>query len=389
MLSRGKATGERRMYINKRGLREIGHVLFRKPTFGRLVTTAWITPLYLILRQSASLLRLLDEVLYREYRRQKVDRPVFVFANPRSGTTLTHRLIGMDDEVFTTVKLYQTMFPAVLATRLFKRLVGLSQTRVGSVFRRVFKVFNAPLESRWEGIHHISLDQPEEDVCTLLWNLTTPATGLLFPFMEDLPSQTWIDRHPPKQREAFLDSYEGTIKRHVYEAGGKRFLNKNVFFSTRIRSVYGRFPDAVFVYLVRNPCECLPSFLNLFYRAWTAHSPSIRPDGEEIQALKRLGYAYYRYALECRREIPEDQFITIRYDDLVADPKETVVGLYHRLGMAVSKAFEAKLDEAVSTQRSYKSTRTVDLGFFGISREEVYAELREVFETFGGDGEWR
>jgi hypothetical protein len=221
-----------------------------------------------------------------------------------------------------------------------------------------------------------------------LWNLTTPATALLFPFIDDLPSQIWIDRQLPKAREKFLNSYEGTIKRHVYEAGGKRFLNKNVFFSTRIRSVYRRFPDAVFVYLVRNPCESLPSFLNLFYSAWTAHSPNIRPDGEEVQALKRLAYDYYRYALECRREIPEDQFIAIRYDDLVADPKQTIVDLYGRLGMPVSEEFAAKLDEAVATQREFQSSRTVDLDFFGISREEVHAELREVFETFGGNGAW-
>jgi hypothetical protein len=373
------------MYINKRGLREIGKVLFKRPTVGRLVTTAWIAPIYLGLRQSASAFRALDEVFYPKYRDQKVERPVFVFANPRSGTTLAHRLISMDDEVFTTVKLYQTIFPSVTATRTFRRLVELSETRVGSVLQHAYDLFNAPLESRWDGVHHMSLDQAEEDVCTLLWNLTSPTTGLLFPFMDDLPSQTWIDRQDPEERQAFLDSYENTIKRHVYEAGGKRFLNKNVFFSTRVRSVYQKFPDAVFVYLVRDPYECLPSFLNMFYRAWKAHSPSIRPDGEEIQALKRLGYDYYRYALECRKEIPEDQFITIRYEDLVQNPKNTILGLYGRLGMPVSEALEAKLDEAMSAQRDYESPRTVDLEFFGVSRDEVSAELRQVFEAFGYD----
>ena len=373
------------MYINKRGLREIGKVLFKKPTVGRLITTAWVAPIFLGLRQSASVFQRLDEVLHPEYRDQPVEKPVFVFANPRSGTTLAHRLISMDDEVFTTVKLYQTIFPAVTATRTFKKLVELSETRVGSVLRRAYDFFNAPLESRWEGVHHISLDQAEEDVCSLLWNLSSPTSGLLFPFMDELPSQTWIDRRSPEEREEFLASYENTIKRHVYEAGGKRFLNKNVFFSTRVRSVHEKFPDAVFVYLVRNPHECLPSFLNMFYRAWTAHSPNIQPDGEEIQALKRLGYDYYRYALECRKDIPEDQFITIRYEDLVENPKRTILGLYGRLGMPVSEAFEAKLDEAQAAQRDYESPRTVDLEFFGVSREEVSTELREVFEAFGYD----
>ncbi len=373
------------MYINKQGIREIGSVLFKKPTAGRLITTAWIAPIYFGLRQSAVAFRALDEVFHPEYRNQKVERPVFVFANPRSGTTLAHRLISMDEEVFTTVKLYQTIFPAVTATRLFKRLIGLRQTRVGSVLQRAYDFFNAPLESRWEDVHHMSLDQAEEDVCTLLWNLTSPASGLLFPFMEDIPSQTWVDRQAPEDRRAFMNSYERTIKRHVYEAGGKRFLNKNVFFSTRVRAVHEKFPDAAFVYLVRNPYDCLPSFLNMFYQAWKAHSPSIRPDGEEIRALKRLGYDYYRYALECRRDIPEDQFIVIRYEDLVEDPKKTILGLYGRLGMPVSEEFEAKLDEAMVSHRAYESPRTVELEDFGVSRDEVSSELREVFEQFGYD----
>ena len=310
---------------------------------------------------------------------------MFVFANPRSGTTLAHRLISMDDEVFTTVKLYQTMFPSITATRTFKRLVELAQTRSGSVLHRAYGFFNGPLESRWQDVHHMSLDQAEEDVCTLLWSLTSPTTGLLFPFLDDLPSQVWIDRQEPKERRAFMASYENTIKRHVFEAGGKRFLNKNVFFSTRVRAVHEKFPDAVFVYLVRNPYDCLPSFLNMFYRAWKAHSSGIRPDGEEIQALKRLGYDYYRYALECREEIPDNQFIVIRYEDLIEDPKKTIVDLYGRLGMPVSGKFEAKLDEAMVGHHEYESPRTVELDFFGITREEVSEELREVFAQFGYD----
>ncbi len=371
------------MYVNKEGLREIRNVLFKRPTVGRLVTTAWIGSLYMTIRQATVGFRALDELIHPEYRDQKIDRPVFVFANPRSGTTLVHRLISMDDEVFTTIKLYQTIFPSVTATRTFKRLVEVAQTSVGGVLNRVYEFFNNPLESRWTEVHHLSLDQPEEDVCTLLWSLQSPALGLLFPFMDDLQSQTWLDRQSPEQRAAFMDSYESTLKRHVYEAGGKRFLNKNVFFAPSVRSMYERFPDAAFVYLIRNPIDGLPSFLNMFYQAWKAHSPSIRPDGEEIEALKQLGYDYYRYALERRREIPKDQFIVIRYEDLVQDPKSTILGLYGRLGMPVSERFEAKLDEAVKVHRDWESSRDFELDFFGVTPEEVYSELRDVFEEFG------
>ena len=180
-----------------------------------------------------------------------------------------------------------------------------------------------------------------------------------------------------------MDAYENTLKRHVYEAGGKRFLNKNVFFGPFVQSMYERFPDAAFVYLIRDPIESLPSFLNMFYRAWQAHSPSIRPDGEEIQALKRLGYDYYRYALACRRLIPPEQFIVIRYEDLVQNPKATILDLRRRLDMPVGPAFEAKLDQAVLAHSEWESSRDFGLEFFGITEDEVYAELADIFKAFG------
>ena len=53
--------------------------------------------------------------------------------------------------------------------------------------------------------------------------------------------------------------------------------------------------------------------------------------------------------------------------------------------MPVSEAFEAKLDEAMIAHQEYESPRDFGLDFFGITREEVSEELRDVFEEFGYD----
>ena len=53
--------------------------------------------------------------------------------------------------------------------------------------------------------------------------------------------------------------------------------------------------------------------------------------------------------------------------------------------MPVSEAFEAKLDEAVEVHRDWESSRDFGLDFFGITEEEVYSELRDVFQEFGYD----
>ena len=374
------------MYFNKRAAAEIKRVFFKRPTPGRLATTAsLVIPNYFGFRQAVAACRRLDHVLFPKFRDQKVERPVFIFANPRSGTTLTHRLMTMDEKEFTTVKLYQTILPSITISKAVESLVGLSNTRFGSGLRAAYDWLNGPFATRWKGVHELSLAQPEEDECTFLFALQSPTSALLFPFIDELEEQIWLDRQDPEERRAFLDCYESTIKRHLYAAGGKRFLNKNVFFATRIKAMYEKFPDATFIYLIRNPYDSLPSFLNMFYRGWVSHSPNIAPDGEEVEALKQLGYEYYRYALECRKQIPADQFLVIRYEDLVADPKATILGLYERLGMEVSAEFEAKLDEAMIAHREWENPRDYTLEYFGLSLEEVHEELAEVFAEFGYD----
>ena len=56
-----------------------------------------------------------------------------------------------------------------------------------------------------------------------------------------------------------------------------------------------------------------------------------------------------------------------------------------RLGMPVSQAFKAKLDDAMIAHSEYESSRSVELDFFGITREEVSEELSEVLEELGYD----
>src|SRR5690606_41758522 len=59
------------------------------------------------------LLRLADEIFYRNYRKTEVRQPVFIISNPRSGTTYLHRLLCLDEERFTYFLLYHTFLPSV------------------------------------------------------------------------------------------------------------------------------------------------------------------------------------------------------------------------------------------------------------------------------------
>jgi hypothetical protein len=325
----------------------------------------------------------IDDRLWPEIAAQKVERPVFIFGNARSGTSLLHRLMSLDEEHFASMKLYQSIFCRVSIYRSVAALDRFDRRVPGRPLRRLVDWINRKVFSGWEEIHEMGIDAPEEDEAIFALSLMTPAVSLLLPYVDELPISTAFDGLPIEERRGFMDLYEDALKRHLFASGGQRaFLNKNALFAPRIQSMFERFPDARFVYLVRHPFQAIPSFLNMFHSKWVTHSPEIKPDSPEARALAQLAIAYYRYALDCRKVIPKDQFITIRYDDLTANPKQTIELLYEKLGMDMCPSFVAQLDQALHSHWSFKSGHSYSMQQFGLCEETLYDELRDIFEEF-------
>ncbi|MBW2374202.1 MAG: hypothetical protein JRF70_16875, partial [Deltaproteobacteria bacterium] len=87
--------------------------------------------------------RKVDDVQWPEIANQKVERPVFIFAIARSGTTLLHRLMSLDEERFASFKLYQSVFCAVSLRRLVDALERADRRLPGRPLRRCVDGINA------------------------------------------------------------------------------------------------------------------------------------------------------------------------------------------------------------------------------------------------------
>lgn len=325
--------------------------------------------------------RAVDEVLFPEWRDQAVREPVFLFANGRSGTTMLHRLMSLDEKNFAGFKLYQSIFSAVAYQRFFQ---AWDKSAFGPVGRAGVNLINKAFFDGWQGIHELGIDKEEEDEALFAYALNSSAVSLLNPYMEDYEDIGWLDGQPADDRRRFMDFYEATLKKHLFSAGPeKRFLNKNVFFAPRIKTMRERFPDARFIYLVRHPYEALPSWLNMFYEKWISHSPELEHDSPQAKTLAQMSYAFYRYVLEVRAQIPAEQLRFVRYADLVRDPKRVVEEVYAWLGLELTPAYRTVLEAATSRQRRYKSKHSYSLEQFGLTKDDVYEELKDVFEAFG------
>ena len=252
------------MSFNRPVMREAFAVACRHPSPRRIATLVGFGLGILLVRGIVALAQGIDALLWPEIRRQQILQPVFLCANARSGTTFLHRLMSLDEAHFASFKLYQSIFPAVCIQRMVDGVAALDRRWLRGALQRGVECFNATCFRSWDGIHEMGIDRAEEDEAFLALSFNSPALSLLLPWVEELPASRCFDHSEPLQRERFLDWYEAGVRRRLFAEGGTRtFLNKSALFAPRIRSFYGRFPDARFIYLIRHPYESIPSFLSM------------------------------------------------------------------------------------------------------------------------------
>jgi hypothetical protein len=326
----------------------------------------------------------IDSVLYPDVHAVPLGKPIFIVAAPRSGTTFLHRLMSLDPQ-FTGPKLYQTFFPTVSGHRVVQRVTTFNGS-VGAFLRGVRARLDDSYFGAWAGIHETGLNQNEEDEAIWALAFATPAIWLVLPFPEHFDHLRFIDQLPDEKREKLAAYYRECVQRHLYNHPNQTLLGKNVLLPGRFEIVTSALPDARFVHVLRHPYEALPSTLSLFTVPWRWHSPQIRLDGPEVRALVDLTIDYYRFLHEKTLESERQQtkrFVSIQYRDLLADPAKHVFDIYERFELPLSDEVRSKILAHCAQQRDYKSDHQYSLGQFGLSKDYVYEQLKDLFDHYG------
>jgi hypothetical protein len=169
---------------------------------------------------------------------------------------------------------------------------------------------------------------------------------------------------------------------HAHSAGGLQYLAKNPALTPKIDSVLRWFPDARIVLLVRSPLEMVPSFVNMMQFSYRVLGVP-----EASNALRDfvvdMARHWYTYALQRLDRAPQENYIIVRYDDLVADPAGTVSRIYARFGFEISPAYAQLLHSEAERARGYRSRHAYSLEGTGLTHEEIVSQFQDVFERFG------
>jgi hypothetical protein len=342
----------------------------------------FFTVLYSIMWLIVACGRALDHVFFPGFKRQPMREPVFIVAPPRSGTTLTQKLMSLDEERFVYNALYQTIFPAVFFQRCFDALVWLDR-KAGRPMGRVIGWAEKKWFGGWDDMHKMRFNQPEEDDGFFVYTFVTEAIFLLFLHVDELWEAGFQDALPPGKRRKVMAFYRSCLQRRLYASGpGKTILTKATQSSGAVESLLEAFPDGRFITIIRHPYQSVASHVSVFWPVWQAHSPKLKKDGPESKAYARLAVRWFQHLFAFRRKVSPQQYYCIDYRDLTQDPKAALEKLYAHFGWAMSDAFRAKLTAATQRQREFKSKHEYTLEEFGLSRDWIQEELGSVLEHY-------
>jgi hypothetical protein len=322
---------------------------------------------------------LLDEILFRDYRKVKIREPLFVLGVPRSGTTKLHRVLA-EDAHFTTFRTWECLFALSVTERRFWLGIAALDRRIGCPLGRGLARLERLVFASLDDVHAMTLNDPEEDYFALMPILSCFILVLPFPFSSHLWRMGRFDAQmPANERKRILDFYERCLQKHLYVHGpDKRLLSKNAAFAPLAQSLVERFPDARFIGCLRDPVETVPSQLSsigpgLAFFGVPADSPVVRE-----RMIDQLAF-YYRNLTTAFDRLPANRAVWIPMTRMKAGIAATLTAVYEQLELPMAQSFAATLAAEDQHTRAYRSGHRYHLEQFGLDAADIYRRFSAAY----------
>lgn len=345
------------------------------PTFGPTTRPYAMAALHAPRLLANALAGALDPLFFPGLAETRLDRPVFVLGNPRSGTTLVHRFLARCAPL-APFEIWEMLFPSLVA-----------RTLMGPLIRRLAPMLPPPPAAR--EIHEAGLLLADTDDAWLLLNhLDGPLYWAAFSaWGPGFPEELTDAPRRAAETERLLDLLDGVWKRNVRYRRKPRVLAKSSLATGAVPALLRRYPDARLLYLLRSPLDVIPSTLSLAENVWVRMAKQIRePTPAQQQAYwENLYFASCRLYLDFHAwyvsgAIPAENLHIVDYRRLTADFAPTM-----RAALAFAEIPDdpALLAELTPKQRAHRSGHRYTLAQYGLSEERVRRDLAPVFETWG------
>ena len=349
-------------------------VLFRNKKYLFFILFLLLYPLILIINR---IFLFLDYILVPEFEKAKVKEPVFIMGVNRSGTTFFHKLLSKSNQ-FSTSKTWDLIIPS-LSLRKFLSIL--------SYALRYFKIDQ--IEKKNKG-HQVKLDNVEEDEMLLfihkldsLW-----VSNHLIPWLKfDSSSKQFIKhvyRDNSKNENRNIRSMlfcKDFFQRQAFLNKNRPHLSKSNPFIFKIDSILRVFPDAKFVFLIRDPLDTIPSY---FFLQENVKFGNLL-DSKEMKLLRKETYVeiieWYKETEKVRSKLLKKQFITFTYPQITNDLENTIKSFYKFIGKKMTKKFEKEVSDFAS-KRYVKKHQNKNIEDYGFTKKQILNDFDFVYKEY-------
>jgi len=358
----------------------LGRMLLTWRTIGRTFG-AWIAPLFtglvvIWLRLNVAVGMALDPLFFPSLRRTRLDRPIVIVGNPRTGTTFLHRFLDKQG-VAVGCQLWEMLVPSLTLQFFVRPFLPLLE-----------KV--SPAKHHAAAAHKTSMTAAETDDAGMFFHFFDGF--FLYGFFLAWAEEDLTSRFDPAVRDTSLRDFrylEAVWRRVLVARRGTRIAGKLFSLGPRVNPFLERFPDARILFMLRDPISFVPSGMSLVTGTLDARFGFWRlPEETRRPYLERL---YDGFLLLNRRfhddwvagRLPRDRVMLVHYDRLMAD----LEGLMGEMLAFMEVTPDEKLTEAIrkeaEKQRAYRSEHVYDLAKFGLDVERILTDYAFFYDTFG------
>ena len=325
---------------------------FRAVTKGRYVSPEKRTK-YRLTRAICRLLSLFAPLQENKYQRLLRDvplqhDPLFILGHWRSGTTFVHNIFAQDQRFgYTTT--YQTVLPHHMMTMqwLLKPLFGTMMPKT------------RPTDNM-----ELTPDLPQEEEFALL-NMC-PVSYYNFWFYPQ-SMREYCDRFltmkqaTPQEIADFKDKFLKLVKISMWNSRrgvpDAQYLSKNPPHTGKVKTLVEMFPNAKFVFLMRNPYtvfESTRSFFTQTIAPLELNSISIEEMEQNIlYAYKELYQAYQ----EQKQFIPEGNLFEVKFEEFEDDALSITERIYCQLSLSGWEQARPAIEEYVNRKKGHRKNQ--------------------------------
>ena len=276
--------------------------------------------------------------------RPLVHDPLFILGHWRSGTTFVHNIFAQDEH-FGHTTTYQTVFPHLMmfGQGLFKPVMG----------------WLMPSHRPTDGME-LTTDLPQEEEFAM--NNTMPYSYYDFWYfpksMLDYCDR-WLtfEKATPQEIEVYKEAFMKIVKISLWNTGGTQYLSKNPPHTGHVKALTELFPNAKFIYLMRNPYTVFESTRSFFTQTMAPLKlQEISDDQIEayaVEVYKRL----YRAYQEQKQFIPNGNLYEVKFEEFERDAYTVTQDIYERLNLPGWDEAEPAIRRYIESKRGYKKNQ--------------------------------